>query len=319
MKDLKPYTLGITYEKTRTIINNEENDSQTVIDYLGYNAYDAMVVIKNKEGTSDFFEREYNLMGNDGKRLKLDDKNGKDIIDLVLNPHILKLLELQYVTIENDIAKWEFTHTFNGNSEKVIYLEETDYEIKEDIFKIVNGDEKKATQVDIVLEDINGCRLISYSQQYCTKEGDYYEYADVDKNISEDKNCNSVYIVEFGEYVGGDKYHYDDKSNIYSINGNGNLCSITSVQHISHKHLNPKNSYYIKLDTSSLGDFTVTLTITTPSKSESSGYTLTKCVYFMKDDYLILYYIDGSDDEKWVKIEGEDKKKNIKIKSVLWF
>lgn len=294
LENLEYNTLGITYDQTKTIINSEGNNSQTVIDYLGYNVYDAMVVMKNEEGTSDFFKREYNLMGYDGECFKLKDDD-KKILDLALNQHTLKLLELQYVTIENDIAKWEFKYKFDKAS-KVILLDETDYNIEETIYTNSTCTEK-AKANSLSNNKLSG-------QDYYKGDSSYYTYVDI--NLDNTDTLDSIYIIAFKEDANNGTYFKNDNGN-YTISNGGsatNSYSIENIEHISYINLDTGN-YYINLDTSSIIDFTETLIITTPLTN--NGNKLTKCQSV--NNSLILYY-DKSSIENSIII-SDDNKKNI--------
>lgn len=314
LSTLEQKMLEVQYDRTKTIIKNEENNSDTVIDYLGYNAYDAMVVMKNEEGSSDFFEREYNLIGNDGEYLKLDDENGKKIIDLALNPYTLKLLELQYVTIENDIAKWEFSHKFDSDS-IVIELDETDYNIDVPIYT----DDRCVSEANVD-EHLSKEALINEKQKYYMEYNGGYKHVDVEHNLK-DITLDSIYVIVFEKDDSGSGCYFN--SGDYYITGNagtttGDSYSIKNIEHISYRNLKTDNNkaYYIKHDTSLINNFTETLIITTPVINNTyklinntyeliNKYELTKCETV--NDSLILYYHDNNANENSTIIKADNK------------
>ena len=131
ISDLESGQLKVEYKDTKTTIKDNKDANFITINNLGYNAYDAMLIMKNGDGGA----RKYHLMGYDGKILDLD-KNPivRSKIEKAMDAQTMKLLELTNISNEGELLRWSFEYTFNSEDEYVP-LDETDLSINYPIFR----------------------------------------------------------------------------------------------------------------------------------------------------------------------------------------
>lgn len=224
LKELESKKLEIHYGATETTIKDNDDDPLITINNLGYNAYDAMLIMKNNPSNPS--ERSYHLMGYDGENLdlgvnvELGAKIGK-----AMEEQTMKLMELTNMTNEKELLRWDFKYTFKSDSVGVL-LDETDYSINYPILVKTHDSDS--------MRDITSGELIDF--------GTYSYYI----------NSENIFIDALNADLSNKIIYYNTEDN--------NSMFIP----IGFKHLNNPtvDSYYIRLDSSSIAGFTEELTIT---------------------------------------------------------
>lgn len=242
LNQLEKSRLEVNYNDTFTTIKDTHDDAYITINNLGYNAYDAVLIMKNDSLNPT--TREYHLMGFDGQNLDL----GKNTeirakIGKAMEAQTMKLLELTNMTNERELLRWDFECKFDS-SDVFLPLDETDFSIGYPIL-IETTDEDDNKQYSAITKSNN---LVTNDEDPIN----YYTYDNTKLEpytpITDETTINETTIV-----------YKDFNGNKIPI-GFSNLKDTTTT------------SYCIKINQSVVDTFTERLTITSNPTCKLSEY-----------------------------------------------